>query len=87
MKSGKTALKGKICPGGADKFFFWRPIGRDLAESQGCSREDTLVGGETTGLARSRHKTWSIECNGVLDKIKNSVETLVVNVVCGVGYE
>ena len=87
MKSGKTALKGTICPGGADEFFFWRPIQQDLAGSQGCSREDTLVGGETTGLVRSHCKTWSIECNGVLDKIKNSIETLVVNVVCGVGYE
>ena len=76
-----------ICPVGADEFFFGRLIRRDLAGSQGCSRESTLVGGETTGLARSRHKTWSIECTGVLDKIKNSIETLVVNVVCGVGYE
>ena len=79
-------MKGTICPGGADEFFL-RPIGRDLTRSQGCSREDALVGGETTGLARSHHKTWSIECNGVLDKIKNLNETLVVNVVCGVGYE
>ena len=87
MKSGrKTALKGTICPGGADEFF-GRPIRRDLARSQGCSRESTLVGGETTGLVRSHRKTWSIECTGVLDKIKNSIETLVVNVVCGVGYE
>ena len=68
-------------------FFFWRLIGRDLAGSQSYSRENALVSGETQGLVRSDRKTWSIECNGVLDKIKNSIETLVVNVVCGVGYE
>ena len=68
VRSRKTVLKGTICPGGADEFFFWRPIGRDLAGSQGCSRENRLVSGETTSLARSCRKTWSVACNAVLHK-------------------
>ena len=47
VRSGKTALKGTICPGSADEFFFGRPIGRDVAGSQGCPRESRLVSGET----------------------------------------
>ena len=56
--------------------FFLRPIQRDLTGSQGCSREKELVGGETTGLARSRRKTWSVACYAVLDKIKTQIGDL-----------
>ena len=33
-------------------------------------------GGETTGLARSHRKTWSVARNEVLDKIKTRIRDL-----------
>ena len=71
----KLHWKARFVQGGADEFFLEANRARSHRVT-GLFQGNALVGGETTGLARSHRKTWSVTYNEILHKIKTRIRHL-----------